>query len=318
MATQTGTAANYLDLLDKFVTFVTTGLANGQNWTKLADTVENGNDRNVYFQAPGLSGADQIFMRMNAFHNTGSDYYNIGIYGATSYTAGLGFANQPDSSPDSFLLLWNQAIPYWFIANGRCAKIIAKVSTVYESAYMGFIIPYATPAEYPYPLMIGGSHSIASRRYSVVEALHRAFFCPSSAGDGPSVQPGASSGSYLRMPGGQWVPLGVVNNSYDTSVNSNGMQVWPYGHFECVGPIYQSSDYALMPLVLNTNYATPAVMGEIDGVYFVSGFANASENTVVVDGVTNLVVQNIFRTSGPASADNYYGQYNSYAAFAME
>jgi hypothetical protein len=47
--------------------------------------------------------------------------------------------------------------------------------------------------------------------------------------------------------------------------------------------------------------------GEIDGVYAVSGFNNASENTVTIDGIPYLVVQNLHRTA------RYY-----YAAIKLE
>ena len=50
-------------------------------------------------------------------------------------------------------------MPYWFIANGRRFIVIVRVSSVYQSAYAGFILPYHLPNTF-YP------------------ALHRRLFQP--------------------------------------------------------------------------------------------------------------------------------------------
>lgn len=322
MAHTSGTATDYLDLMSKFVTFVTTGLTAGQNWTKLADhTTEVGFDRNVYFQAPGLAGADSIFVNMAAVHNVGADTWNLGFYGATGYNAALGgVAAQPGATPTgAWMLLWNAAIPYWFIADGRSARIIAKASTVYESAYAGLFMPYASPSEYAYPMFVGAMASNPGRRFSDASLAHTAFWNPASDGNN-TAGVDSHSGAWLRTPGGNWVPAG--NAAIGGGINTQNLLVWPYFHFENVGQVLGGTDYALMPLVLHTGGSPGSVpdlaranFGELDSVFFVSGFSNASENTVTIGGVTYIVVQNAFRTTAPngTSASNT----NSYAAFAL-
>lgn len=317
MTHTSGTATSYLDLMDKFVTFVTSGLASGQNWTKLLDhTTEAGFDRNVYFQAPGLTGADEIFINMAAVHNVGTDVWNVGFYGATGFNVGLGgVASQPGCTPTgAWMLLWDTAIPYWFIADGRSARIVAKASTIYAQAYAGFHIPYASPSEYAYPLFIGAMASNPGRRFSDTTNVHTAFWNPTSDAQN-TLGVDAHSGAWLRTPGGNWIPAG-------NGPNTQALSVWPYGKFENFGQVLGGTDYALMPLVLHTGGSagsafdsTRANFGELDSVFFISGFSNASENTVSIGGVTYLVVQNAFRLTGP-SGDPTSNQ-NAYAAFSL-
>ena len=42
--------------------------------------------------------------------------------------------------------------------------------------------------------------------------------------------------------------------------------------------------------------AASGIFGELDGVYHISGFNNAVENTVEIDGVTHVVMQDVART----------------------
>jgi hypothetical protein len=42
---------------------------------------------------------------------------------------------------------------------------------------------------------------------------------------------------------------------------------------------------------------TPNVYGELDGVKAITGFSQGSENTVTVDGIEYLVIQNVFRNT---------------------
>lgn len=325
MAHTSGTATDYLDLMSKFVTFVTTGLAAGQNWTKLADhTTEVGFDRNVYFQAPGLAGTDSIFINMAAVHNVGADVWNLGFYGATGYNAAFGgVLSQPGSTPNgSWMLLWNTAIPYWFIGDGRSARIIAKVSTTYQSAYVGLIIPYASPAEYAYPLFIGAMASNPARRFSDTSNVFSAFWNPTSDS---SNTPGVDnhSGTWLRNPGGIWFTVGsnsVGGGGFGPATQN--LAIWPYSHFENIGQVLGGTDYSLLPLVLHTGGSAGSPLdlsranyGELDSVYFVSGFSNASENTVTISGVTYIVVQNGFRITAPNGTPG--SNTNSFAAFAL-
>ena len=52
--------------------------------------------------------------------------------------------------------------------------------------------------------------------------------------------------------------------------------------------------YTLTPVVLSN--ATSGLFGELDGIYHVSGFNNAVENTIELDGIQYVVMQDVWRT----------------------
>ena len=159
MAWETGTATDHDDLLDKLITFLTTDsglVAANQEWMVLKDE-EPVDERYVYLRGPGLADNDQIHANIRRFYNPGTNAYNWEFRGATSYDGGIAYASQPGTSDMSYLCLANLSMTYWFFANGRRFIVIAKIGTVYTSAYAGLIMPYALPSEYLYPLFIGAT-----------------------------------------------------------------------------------------------------------------------------------------------------------------
>lgn len=314
MATTSGTASNFTDLLTRFNTFVTTGLG-AQNWTKLKDGAEGIYDRALYYQAPGLAGANQIFMNVASFKDVGEDYYNFGLRAATGFNGGATWDNQPNQSPASYLLLWNTSIPYWFIANGRCAKILAKVSGVWQCGYIGFITPAFSPSEWALPLFVGGMHSEFNKRFSNTEPLHRAYWNPASD-QPPSIVPGENSGAFLRSPGGEWIAFGNYSRTVESGFNVISNHCWPYcTQYEQVATLYGApTEYGLQPIVLHGASQGKNNWGEFDGIYFISGFANAAQNIIAIAGTNYLVVPSAFRTSGPSAGTVAS---NQYAAFRL-
>jgi hypothetical protein len=119
--------------------------------------------KRLSLKGPG-GGSDEIFVNLETDYSVSGDWYNWRLYGATGFIAGnvLDFATQPGTSLPVGLSLWQASIPYWFIANGRRFMVIAKINTTYHALYAGFILPYATPSQYPYPLMIGGSNAMGT------------------------------------------------------------------------------------------------------------------------------------------------------------
>lgn len=302
MAYSSGTATSYLDLYDKFVTFVTSTLPVGERWTVLASetnppSITDGT-RLTYLRAPGLTGTDEIFSVLYAFQNTGGDYFNIALRGATGYLPGDPYNAQPGISGPVYGLMWNTSIPYWFIGNGRRAMIVAKISTVYQVMHLGFITPYASPNEYPYPHFIGGSWgSAAGTRWSSTDPLHRAFFNPGNTSDS-----GSSSAAKLRTPDGQWTNFQNYSNSTADAGESSGPRIWPFSMFAATsvfkpGVLFAGAGYALHPLVLWRDNGANAIFGEIEGVFAVSGFSNAAENVITISGTDYLVVPSVFRSS---------------------
>jgi len=75
-------------------------------------------------------------------------------------------------------------------------------------------------------------------------------------------------------------------------------EAFPWNNSFLCGGTYSARDtgnsYPLSPVVLND--ATSGIFGELDGIYHVSGFNNAVENTLVIGGNTYVVFQDVWRT----------------------
>lgn len=329
MAFETGTASSYKDLLAKLRTFVTTNaalVAAGQAWTSLRYDNTSA-EHELILRGPGLGGDDEIYVGIKTESSSGSDYYNWLLYGFTGYESAAVITVQPgvltfaDGGPK--LLLSNGSIKYWFVANGRRIVIIAKVSTVYESAYLGLITPYGPPTSYPYPLFIGGSYcqhgdTVGSPlpRWSCTTMHHNAF--PWAAGRY------VSSGSYGRDSASAafffagWIPVrsGCFVSPGSTSQNTTeyeGLQAnaamispfceakrYSYGDNPSMsrspGPPY-GGNYPVCPALLMKGVSGKNVFGQFDGVFWTPGYGLVAEDVLTVDSVNFLVVPNTFRSA---------------------
>lgn len=284
-------------------------------WTrKRAANVGSGTDEYIW-QAPGNDNTAQIFVGALRFLDGTGDYDNLRLGGFTGYNAGAAFASQPGALARPILPLMRVgSMPYWFIANGRRVVIIAKCSTVYESAYLGFLAPYANPTAFPYPLLVGGSMSFTSEpaatstnwKWSYQGNEHRAF--PLSWIS--ALPPGDMNVFTLRMrkADGSWFGFTAYNRYYGGP--SDCGYIWPYSNgMTDLRPNLDAS-YPLFPIVLSEDFGftssvdfayavptSPNMHGELDGVMAVTGHGNAAENIVTVGRTNWLVVQNVFRNT---------------------
>lgn len=290
MAYETGTATSYTDLLDKLKTFVT-GAAittEGNQWTVLRTS-----STELILKGLGNSRDKEIYCGIRAFLD-GVDSYQWEMRGMTGYDSGVtGLSGQPGASPAVYMHFHGASMTYWFFANGQRIIVVTKVSTVYQHGYLGFLLPYATPAQYPYPMVVGGSSDSSTRRWSATERNHSAYW---NAGN---------SGMYIYLPNGQWANF---NNRTGTSVTvsspgASDRTIWPYwtGSRGVLNDLDTAPDgsYSLHPVIPNapSGAGSQNLFGELDGVMFVTGKSNASENTVTIGGDTYLVFQNIYRTA---------------------
>lgn len=269
-------------------------------WTSLRRTTGS----EMIWQAPGNGGLDQIIVGAKIFSNVGADYYNWRLGGFTGFNSALAFNMQPgyvggpgQLTASPVLPLWNSTIPFWFIANGRRVIVIAKVSTVYTSCYLGFMASYLSPGAFPYPLVVGGSLAFsgaepaptsANWRWSYTGVEMRAFAMDKIVGTSTD----AESAIRLRMVSGIWRGFSSSNS------NVGAGEIWPYGWITPGNWDWRpdlDGGYSLLPIVLCD--ATPNVYGELEGVKAVTGFSQSVENTVTVANIPHLVVQNVFRNT---------------------
>lgn len=232
-------------------------------------------NRELIMRAPGLSGGEEIYLGIRTYQDASADYYNLVAAGFTGYVPGNTFDTQPGAKL-SGVPAHNNRIDYWLTVNGQRLVLVMKVGTpVYESMYLGKMLPYARPSQYPYPVVCGGMLSgTPATRFS--DTSHGVWV----KGGGTSANTLPQFG--LRFNDGQWLQP----------------KTYPWSNSVVCGSTYTTRDtegnYPLTPAIIHDS--TRGVLGELDGVFHVSGFNNAVENTLVIGGKTHIVIQDVWRT----------------------
>ncbi len=322
MSTATGTATDYIDLLAKLRTFLTTDatlVGLGQNWTELKTnaTPYNHTDQaqvntvefESYLQAPGLSTTEQIFINLQAYTNGSTGLFNWRLTGALGFITGNTWFLQPGVSPQAFMYLWNSSIPYWFIANGQRVIVVAQVAGNIEMCYLGKFLPDGTPGQYPYPVFIGGTGgdgtpvgtgqvadaAAANRIHSDVTNFHAAFFDPAAA-------------FHCDVSAG-WQVWNHWNGGNDAHSSGTTNQVNPYADDGTTGQSQTTTPGQLKWLVTNIDGSYPVMpvrleqitpdvnlVGTLDGVFATTGEGNSSGSSLTVGSDTYLCFQDTFRS----------------------
>ena len=270
-------------------------------WTSLRRTTGT----EMIWQGPGNGGLDQVIVGAQIFSNVSADYYNWRLGGFTAFDSSLAFDMQAgyvggfgQSSNSPVLPLWNSTIPFWFIASGRRVIVIANVSTVYVSCYLGLLASYMAPGAFPYPLVVGGSMAWENSEPAANSTSWRwSYSGPEMAafpiGRTATIPFDTGAGLRLRLINGVW------RGFSSSSVNTGGPGgIWPYGWVNPSSWDWRpdlDGGYSLLPIVLMDG--TPNVFGELEGVKAMTGFSQAVGNTVVINGISYLVVQNTFRNT---------------------
>lgn len=262
----TSTTAHYA-MLAAIKTFVE---ANG--WTTQRYDTSTANHELILL-APGISGTEQIYVGIRTYQDVANDYYNFYVSAFTGYVSGNSFDTQPGSSFKG-VCAHNNRIDYWMSMNGQRLAVAMKVGTpVYESFYIGKFLPYGTPAQFPYPVVASGTlNGAAATRFS--DTTHSIGYKGNTAAMSMRFVDGLYKNPFA------W-PWGVVDLSSAPGVN--------YHRRPAV------ATYDLLPVVLHDNVTN--VYGELDGIYSITGFNNAVENTITIGGVTYVVIQDVGRNS---------------------
>lgn len=279
MAYTSGTAANYKDLLAVLATFAA---ANGWSIMEQSETV-------LYLKGSGIAGLDEIYCGVETYEVPTSGIYNWNMYGSIGYRSGRAPSKHPGSSytyASNLVVacLWNTAIPYWMVANGRRIILVAKVGTTYQTIHLGLLTPPATDAQYPYPLLIGGCRYDNTTSYS---STYIGSFWGSYGDDYASGR--------IYCPSGVWGILSAnssSNNEYCPAVSVDNV----CKSYE--GTIITGLDgsYLLEPVYITMLASSKAILGHVEGLFRITGHANTSENIVTVDGVNYLVFQDCSRS----------------------
>lgn len=221
------------------------------DWVLLREKTDTENHE-IILKGRGYSQKEEIFVGVRTYQNANADYYNLAVATFTGYVPSNPFDNQP-SAKISGVPAHNQRIDYWLTVNPQRIACCMKVGTpVYEHFYIGKFLPYARPSQYPYPVVCAGML------------------------DGTSATRFSDTSHSFPYRGGR----ANLAMRFNTGVYLNP-QCYPF-HYGYDNPLHYSRQlrdtngiYPLMPLILTDGNG---IYGEFDGVRFVSGFDNATEN----------------------------------------
>jgi hypothetical protein len=306
-----GSADDYHDLLDQLRTWLT-GTA---GWTELQWTAPGSltDVATLNLQGPGAGVDNRVYINIRSQSDETESIYSWEISGATGYDEDQPWGAQPNESSRPFFNLWENSIDYWFYANDRRFVVVAKTSTTYASMYAGFFLPWATPAQYPFPLYVAGDY-YDKVPWNQANAARRFF--PDPGGDNSLVSSG-----YVRGPDGIWLPIynNAISSANDSHFGSRtpscawtspytawlgdgsgDTYTWtsnadPAGPFDRLLPTAQS-ERVLIPISIQRQIAQP--LGVIDGAYAPLGTGLTTEQHVVSGSRNFRAFQNINRNSG--------------------
>lgn len=282
------------------------GLPVGQQWVQLRYVAGD----ELVMKGLGSGGTDEIIVGMKLYQDSATGIYSIIFNSFTAWNSGLTFYQQAGAMQQSQNLICMPVnsnpsnineIKYWLIGNARHFKVIARVGSVYHQAYAGFIIPYGTPSEWPYPVCIGGSGLInlsgVSDRFSSTSNSISAFWKPQNAFSVGSYN--ETSTLFIRDGGGNQIRLW---NRVSNSITNPSAGTWPYieqlketaGDFTKIR-LDTANGYSLFPIII-CNDSPANLYGEFDGIRFITGYNNSTEDIVTISGVNWLIMQNVFRT----------------------
>lgn len=246
-------------------------------------------------QAPGLDGQKAIFIGAELYEDAARAAYNLNWYGFRSHNPLRGVRTQINHSGVRGFPLRNGPFAYWLAINGQRVVIVARVGSVYLSAYLGFLNAYEPPSIHEYPLAIGACGSVEMLTPDATDPHFRCFFDPGRYG----------------------LVVNYPDNVWRSHANRYASGSSDYGDIETPGKVYPGAmstwgDRAflrenldgtspVLPLVLGST-SPRHTLGEFDGCGWTTGFSTASESRIDHDGVAWMAFQNAFRTT----PDNYF------------
>lgn len=283
-------------------------LATANGWVTLRYKTDDPASHELILKGSGLSGTEEIFVGFRTYENVTADYYNLLAGTFIGYQAANSFDTQPGARL-SGVPMHNQLIEYYLSLDASCIVLCGKVGVgVYESGYVGKMLPYATPGEFPAPLVNGGMLTdAAATRFS--DTTHSMGF------------KGSKANFALRNQAGAWVQP-ACHPWGNTLLAGTGAALNNSSARDTAGT------YVLQRVTLTDT--SPNVYGCLNRVFQVSGFNLVADTvlqlggTYTVDdtGKTTLqIVNEIIGTAGGRAfvvlRDTYRTAFGDYFALEM-
>lgn len=318
MAFESGVATGHIDYWNKLIAFLTTDMAlvaDDADWP-IVWTHPSGAQSGVVLRGKGSSGGENIYVGLSLTIGTSTDDHRINLYAMGGVIASaVNMSEHINVSPEMRVWLDSASMKYWFVANARRFVILANMSTVYQAGYAGYILPYATPVNYPYPVFVGGTSNAqtAVTNWRSLNLFHAHFmFSEWNGGGGGDL---LRSNAYLLDPLGAWRDC-AMSLSADIAIgpriynvlDSDSVYRWGLSRTSVVSSRIGSENIrtrqvenygggmTIEPICLFQEVGSNQNFGILDGISLCPGQGNAAENVIQIGGVDHLVVQNVWRT----------------------
>lgn len=315
MAYTSGEASNILDIMSAINTMLVTTLG----WTLKTskNCTYNGTSSlcEAIWEGKG-EGSDKIYiqLRVPTTYNTETLVYEpkavntMYLDSMAGYDDKLYYYEQPGSiqqwlksygeaevNQPTFTVANNEKFYYWIFADTYRLVVITRMSTVYESMYIGFINPISSERQYPYPMYIAGNSTVTGGDWP--NNVQGSFIFPSN------------NSGVLRRADGVWRAFDAYGNATVNPSPSTLGTVFPYnaGNKSLVsnytGTQTAGNDNLLMiPIMLQTNSPVDT-NGILRGAYWLSGTRDVSAEQILTYNSDSYM---IFDTKQERGANTYF------------
>ena len=258
----------------------------------------------IFLQGKGSAGNDSIYVMMRQ-NDQGTSVRNIILGGATGYNGLLDFYGQPGMWTDEHsgmircpeVALHDAPVEFWLMVSGRRIMAVMKAGAYYAHMYMGFLLTYFTPQQFPYPLVIGGNQIDTvynTPASSDVSAYNRAYWDATRDDSSKTL----SSLRFRKVNGAwkcYWNRAANITDTESYTYHSNTTGVYPW-NWDMMLAVTKNIDNTIpiFPAILHEddNSGGTAMYGEFEGLFAAPGKGVIVEDELEIGGDTYKIFQN--------------------------
>lgn len=214
-------------------------------------------EREIQLQGPGNAGADEIYIGFLEVRDTVATSFSWHVAGFTGFGSLLeyedqpGFSYVPPNEIPSFVSLSNGSIECWFHVTPRSLKGVLRIGTTYNNFYAGFLNPYATPTEFPYPLYIAGSTGKWNELFTASGPAHSGLVDP-KASDFTGGNDRGNAG--IRTTAGAWSDVFNWNDTGGSRTRETNRCVYPGSTIDGAGASFAPAEDNFLPNIPANNF----------------------------------------------------------------
>lgn len=253
----------------------------------VGEVLSNAYSPEVILKGAGYGGTDLIYFGVELIEDRTDNYYNFRLSCFLDYDPSSQITGQYKVQ-STYTTLWEFSIPYFLRVTPWGITCAPKISTISELFGVSGFYKYYTNQQWPYYWLLFGSGYSATERWSSTSGYHSTLQMPASYS---SANQASRQTCFLCMPDHEWGGLG-------SSMTDDNIMVTPSSRPREIYPLEDGS-FLLEPytLVTSTGAGGGAVLGDVDGMYWVTGNSNAFEN-VITDSEDNshYVIKNLWRS----------------------